>query len=273
MLLILLASCRSTCPPGEIRRDDQCTTFSENSPVQTEGLWKAEPSSSWQIQYTGQLDTRLDVQMYDLDLFDTPKSVWTGLNGPAKVCYFSAGSYEDWRPDADQFEPSMLGKALEGWPGEWWLDINRSDVRAIMEARLDLAVQRGCDAVDPDNVNAWENPSGLNITEDEQVDYNRFLADAAHERGLAIGLKNDQLQLDRLADWFDFAVNEECLSYDECEAYHRFVEQKAVYQIEYVDTWEEAEALAADRCPRSGALSTLIKTWELGAERLACGEG
>jgi hypothetical protein len=268
--MLLLLACNLPCPSGEIRRDDRCVAFEEKTPTPAEGLWSPAPGSSWQIQYSGRLDSSLDVQMYDLDLFDTPTSTWEDLSGRGKVCYFSAGSYEDWRPDADQFDPSMLGKALEGWPGEWWLDITRSDVRAIMEARLDLAAQRGCDAVDPDNINAWENPSGLKITEDEQVDYNRFLADAAHQRGLAIGLKNDQLQLDRLADWFDFAVNEECLAYDECGAYDRFLQQKAVFQIEYVEDWADAEALAAERCPQAGALSTLIKTWELGAEWLAC---
>lgn len=34
------------------------------------------------------------------------------------------------------------------------------EVRAVMAARLDLAVQKGCDGVEPDNVQASANPCG-----------------------------------------------------------------------------------------------------------------
>ena len=39
------------------------------------------------------------------------------------TCYFSAGTFEDWRDDADQFPASVIGKALPEWDGENWLDI------------------------------------------------------------------------------------------------------------------------------------------------------
>lgn len=52
------------------------------------------------------------------------------------ICYFSAGSWEDWRPDAGQFPDSVKGNNLEDWPGEKWLDIRQIDVLApIMGAR------------------------------------------------------------------------------------------------------------------------------------------
>ncbi len=44
----------------------------------------------------------------------------------------------------------------------------------------------------------------------------RFLAAAARERGLLVGLKNDLDQIPDLVHDFDFAVNEQRFEYDEC---------------------------------------------------------
>ena len=141
--------------------------------------WHPAPGTSWQIQYTGALDLSFDVQMYDLDLFETSQSVIDELHAAGRrvVCYFSAGSWEDWRPDAGQFPESVLGNELEGWPGERWLDIRQLDVLGpIMAARLDLAAQKGCDGVDPDNVEGYANDSGFPLTAQDQAAYNIWLA-------------------------------------------------------------------------------------------------
>ena len=77
-----------------------------------------------------------------------------------------------------------------------------------MEARLDTAVAKGCDGVEPDNIDGYINESGFDLSGSDQITYNQFLATAAHERGLMIGLKNDLDQIEALVDSFDFAVNE-----------------------------------------------------------------
>ena len=273
--LLLLPACAGepSCPEGEVLVDGACEVYLPDAPVECPDCWQPAPGTSWQIQFTGALDTSLDVQMYDLDLFDAPAATLQELeaDGRALVCYFSAGSYEEWRDDAAAFPDEALGEPLEGWEGEWWLDIRHPEVRAIMEVRLDEAVARGCDAVDPDNVNAYTNESGFPLTATEQLSYNRFLADAAHARGLAVGLKNDVEQIAELVDWFDFQLNEECASYSECGLLAPFTQAgKAAFHIEYVDAWADAEALAAEVCGLGPSLDTLIKTWDLGAERLAC---
>jgi hypothetical protein len=51
--------------------------------------------------------------------------------GLKPICYISAGSAENWRPDFQRFPKASLGKSLDGWPGEFWLDIRRADVSAI----------------------------------------------------------------------------------------------------------------------------------------------
>lgn len=105
--------------------------------------------------------------MYDIDLFDTPQEIIDELHSQGRVviCYFRAGSWEDWRPDADQFPDSVKGNNLSGWEGERWLDIRRLDVLGpIMRARMDVAVQNGCDGLEPDNVDGYSNYTGFDLT-------------------------------------------------------------------------------------------------------------
>ncbi len=191
---------------------------------------------SWQIQLQESVNPSYPVQLYDIDLFDSNRSLISQLKAAGKkvICYFSAGSYEEWRPDANQFEPSVLGRPLDGWPGERWLDIRSPNVRKIMTNRLDLAVEKGCDGVDPDNMDGYTNNPGFAFNPDEQLDYNRFIAREAHDRKLAVGLKNDLDQIAELVGHFDFAVNEQCFQYDECDLLTPFTQQgKPVLNIEY----------------------------------------
>jgi hypothetical protein len=58
-----------------------------------------------------------------------------------------------------------------------------------MLSGLDLAASKGCDGVDPDNVDGYDNDTGLGLTTNDGVSYLEFLSDAAHSRGMAIRLK------------------------------------------------------------------------------------
>ncbi len=174
--------------------------------------------------------------MFDIDLFDTPVETIERLQarGVRVICYFSAGSYEGWRPDAEQFPASVLGSEVDGWAGERWLDIRSEKVEELMLSRFDLAYSKGCDAVETDLMDAYQNSPGFPLTAQDQLRYNRFLAKAAHARGLSIGLKNDVEQVAELVSDFQFAVNEECFQYHECEALTPFIDQgKAVFSAEY----------------------------------------
>ncbi|WP_316151669.1 endo alpha-1,4 polygalactosaminidase [Cupriavidus sp. BIC8F] len=237
--------------------------------------WMPAITDTWQIQLTGKLNTSYPVVMYDFDLFDTPQATIDALHakGQRVVCYFSAGSAEDWRPDYSQFTASDLGSPLSGWAGERWVDTRSANVRRIMQARMDLAVSKRCDGVDADNVDGYTNSTGLPLTADTQLDYNRFLATEAHARGLAIGLKNDIDQVGQLAADFDFAVNEQCFQYQECGAYSAFTGQgKAVFNIEYKSRYKtvsQRNALCA--AARAANLRTLVMPANLdGSSRYAC---
>ncbi|MCJ8169023.1 endo alpha-1,4 polygalactosaminidase [Atopomonas sediminilitoris] len=192
-------------------------------------------SSSWHWQLSGNLQMP-NRHVYDIDLYDTPSSTIGNLKAQGRivVCYFSAGSWEDWRDDAAQYPTQALGNNLDGWPGERWLDIRNSTVRTLLAKRMDLAVSKGCDAVEPDNVDGYSNSNGLGLTKADQLDFNRWLASAAHARNLAIALKNAVELVPDLVNHFDFALNESCYRYNECNAYNAFTAQgKAVFVAEY----------------------------------------
>lgn len=228
-----------------------------------------EPGTTWQWQLTGPIDTSVDAEVYDIDLFDTPASVVQQLHAAGRkvICYLSAGSHEQWRSDAAAFPDATLGEPLDGWPGERWLDIRRIEVlEPIMAARMDLCAQKGFDAVEADNVDGYTNASGFALSGADQLAYNRMLARLAHDRGLAIGLKNDLDQVPDLVGDFDFAVNEECFSHGECSALTPFIDAgKAVFHAEYDAT---TDAFCATTVPLG--FSSIRKRLDLDAWRETC---
>ncbi|MDP2902963.1 MAG: endo alpha-1,4 polygalactosaminidase [Methylovulum sp.] len=233
------------------------------------GWWKPTPATSWQIQLQGKINKSFNVKMYDIDLFDTPQSVIDNLHsrGIKVACYFNAGGFEEWRDDAGAFPAAVLGKALDNWPGERWLDIRRIGLLApIMEARLNLAQEKLCDGVDPDNVDGYTNATGFPLTAEDQLDYNRWLSEEAHARGLAVGLKNDLDQIIGLVTHFDFAINEQCQQYQECDLLTPFImANKPVFEIEYKGNRNKV-CMAANR----RNFDALMKRLDLNAWRRAC---
>jgi hypothetical protein len=234
-----------------------------------QAYWQPAPGLRWQIQFSGTMDYSLDVDAFEVDLFDTPQADITALRerGIRVICYFSGGSWENWRPDAKLFPAVVKGRGLSGWPGEKWLDVRRIDIlKPIMQARLDLAVSKKCDAVEADNVDGYSNKSGFALKGAHQLAYNRMLASEAHARGLAIGLKNDLGQIPQLVADFDFAVNESCQVWDECSLLLPFINAgKAVLHIEYTGD-------PAVHCPllRQYRFNSLFKNRELDAHRVSC---
>ena len=193
-------------------------------------------NTTWQWQLTGTIDQTVDAKLYDIDLFDTDAAVIRSLKSKGKIviCYFSAGSYENWRSDAGSFPASVLGRS-NGWVGEKWLDIRQIALLSpIMTARMDMAKAKGCDGLEPDNVDGYTNSTGFTLTAADQIAFNKFIATEAHKRGLLVGLKNDVDQITVLEPYFDFAVNEQCFQYSECTPYQSFLKAgKAVFNVEY----------------------------------------
>ncbi len=224
--------------------------------------------TTWQWQIQGIVNVGYSVQMYDIDLFDSSVALISDLHATGKqvICYFSAGSYESFRSDATEFLPGELGNTLSGFADEKWLDIRSENVHRIMRERMDLAAQKGCDGVEPDNVDGYTNRPGFNFTANDQLAYNRLLANEAHNRGLAVGLKNDLDQVAALVEDFDFSVNEQCNEYDECDLLQPFIAAgKPVFNAEYDSKYVNNPAQRAQLCTttQSQSLHTLVLSLDL----------
>ena len=227
------------------------TKLNPRDPDPTATIYTPAPLSTihWQLQ--GAINTNHNVDIYDIDLFDTSKALIELLQNDGKkvICYFSGGSYENWRTDKDEFVEADLGKALDGWAGERWLDIRSNNVKRIMKLRLDLAKQKGCNGVEPDNMDGYVNDTNIALTANDQLVYNRFIATEAHARGMSVGFKNDLDQVTDLVNHFDFAVNEQCHEYNECDTLDPFIQQnKAVFNVEYKSSYKDNAAEWADLC-------------------------
>lgn len=184
----------------------------------------------WQIGATSEAKIALPtgVKLIDLDGFNTSAAKVANLKaqGAYTVCYIDAGSYEDGRPDSSQF-PSYLKIYYDRQWGEWFLDVRdvfkpNSVLATILNNRLQMCADKGFDALEPDNLQNDENAGGK-ISLQEQLDFNGWIADAAHAHGLAVFQKNapDKILLkDRtglmMVEKFDAILNEECQQYSEC---------------------------------------------------------
>lgn len=230
--------------------------------------WRPHPGLSWQWQLQGKLDLSINVDVYNVDGFDTSKGQVRRLHGHDRkvICYISAGSWERWRSDADEFPKRVLGRS-NGWPGEKWLDIRRLHaLKPLMRDRLDMCERKNFDGVEFDNVDGYTNRTGFALTGRDQKRFNRWLAKAAHRRGLSAGLKNDIEQIRALEPNFDFAINEQCFQYNECRRVRRFVQNdKAVFHVEY----ELPRSAFCDRANQIG-FSSMKKRYNLRVWRRPC---
>ena len=233
------------------------------------GRWQPRTGLTWQWQLSGKLDLTIDADVYDVDLFTTTAAELDALHraGRKVICYLNAGAHEDFRPDAAAYPKALLGRGLDGWPGERWLDIRRWDLlEPILAHRVQQCRAKGFDAVEPDNMDGYANETGFPLTAADQLTFNRHVADLVHRAGLAVGLKNDVEQAGKLHASFDFAVNEECAHYDECRGLSVFTaEGKPVFHVEY-------DLEPAEFCPvtRSLRFSSMAKHLELDAWRQPC---
>jgi len=240
--------------------------------------WVPAQRSTFQWQLSGAIDTSYQAMVYDIDLFDASPAIVHRLHAAHRhvMCYLSAGSYEDWRPDARIFlrHRTVLGKAYPGWPGERWIDIrNIAVLGPIMRARLDLCKGKGFDGVEADNVDGYtaDGGTGFPLSAAEQIRYNRWLAAQAHARGLSIGLKNDGDQAAVLQRAFDWALTEDCFQQGWCAQEEPFLRaHKAVFSAEYTDV--TGRAAFEGYCAQAAAMgiSLVYKQRDLGAWVRSC---
>jgi hypothetical protein len=230
--------------------DDSSPSTSSNQPLNapnanftthsTSPMSYRQPTSglSWNYVLEDALNSTAtdSIAVWGIDLFNNDASIVSGLqsNGAKVICYLSAVSYEVLRPDANNFTEADLGKDLSGWQGERWLNLNSSNVRNIMLNRLNMAYEKNCDGVDPDNVDGYANDNGLGLISTDSINYVEFLANEAHARNLSLGLKNAGAIIPNVIDGMQWSVNEQCVQYNECSTFAPFIQQgKPVFHVEY----------------------------------------
>jgi len=255
--------------------DSAVTGSSSRSPSPTPSAkaepgrrWAPVPGQPWQWQLTTPVDLSVDVPVYDIDGFDNSAAVVRALHerGRKVICYVEVGAAEDFRPDYRSFPKDVLGRP-NGWDGERWVDIRRLDVLGpIIAKRFDMCKAKGFDAIEPDLMDNFSNDTGFPITAAHQLTFNRFVARLAHERRLAVALKNDPAQVEQLVGDVDFAVVEECAKFRECDRYLPFIRAgKAVLHVEY-----DLERSAFCGNARAQRFSSMRKSLDLTAARQPC---
>ncbi|MBT3314444.1 MAG: endo alpha-1,4 polygalactosaminidase [Anaerolineae bacterium] len=238
-------------------------------------IWYPPLDSTFSWQLGDEINTSFDVDIYDVDAFETEASLISSLHSEGKkvFCYISVGSWEDWRPDAADFPSEIIGKDYEGWAGEKWLDIREVEKLApIMRARLDMCVEKGFDGIEPDNINLHWTDTGFDISYEEQLAYNIWLSEEAHARGLSIGLKNNEDQVDDLLSYFDWALTEDCFVGEWCQEMLPFIEAgKPVFAAEYTDEISIEDFIDVI-CPPAADLSfhVFLKNRNLDEYRAEC---
>eukprot|EP00835_Amoeboradix_gromovi_P005216 NODE_470_length_8086_cov_0.567422.p4 type:complete len:262 gc:universal NODE_470_length_8086_cov_0.567422:1706-2491(+) len=228
--------------------------------------WHPYPKAAFHIQLTGAVKTDLPAKVYILDGLTTPKDVIDTLHAAKKtvICQISIGTVKKGTVDYQVLTEKMIG--LESPSGSYYADIRSTTVMMVMENRLDEMAAKNCDAVDATDVESWKLDTGYPIGKEDQLRYNIWMSNKAHEKGLSIGLHGDEDQIVDLVDFFDFAVNYECYTKNECEKYFPFIDSsKAAFIVEY-------KASKDDVCPYANEmeLSVDLKTSSMGPEYQAC---
>jgi hypothetical protein len=261
-------------------------------PVDCSSCYHPPLATTWQWQLTPDsgattINTTVVADMYDIDGFDNTAATVATLHSlpgttaahRSVLCYFSAGTLENWRPDAEAFPADLLGNTYPGFSDERWLDIRQLSVLGpLLEARMDMCQAKGFDGFEFDNVDAWdpEYNTGLNLTAQDELAFIAFLANQAHLRGMSMALKNDLPQIPAALPYVDFAVNEQCFQYKECLTSQNggvfgldqmVAAGKAVFETEY-----KAYSATNNVCTQSiqDGFSTIYKHPSLNSYRVSC---
>ncbi|WP_235032381.1 endo alpha-1,4 polygalactosaminidase [Actinacidiphila yanglinensis] len=147
--------------------------------------------------------------------------------GLYNICYVNAfqvqpGDEGDW--DSDLLLHDANGKVVydEDW-GEALLDTStaakRQRIADKVDGWIDECATKGFQAIEPDNYDSYSRSKKL-LTSGEAESYISLLSAHAHADGLAIAQKNtSELAGDRASTGLDFAIAEECGTYNECGDY------------------------------------------------------
>ncbi|CAI7917507.1 unnamed protein product [Closterium sp. NIES-54] len=127
-----------------------------------------------------------------------------------------------------------------------------------MEKRVQLAASKGCDGIEPDNIDAYSNrlnvwlppfSRSVRISKNDQIRYNSWIADTVHRHGMSVGLKNALTIAAALVSKFDWALVEECNAFSDWSGGEWY---KGKYECDYVNVFIKVRGEKGEGWRRDG---------------------
>ena len=145
-------------------------------------------------------------------------------DGYIVTAYLSIGSWENWRPDKDEFPKETIGKVYDGWAGEKWLNASVwTLLKPVMTKRINMIKSKGFAGFELDNTELYlHDPKA---TYADGLAYNSWIADTAHKLGLMVFWKNSLDMIKDIIDKFDAIINEEAIHYNETDKLKPFYDK------------------------------------------------
>ncbi|KAB1939246.1 endo alpha-1,4 polygalactosaminidase [Micromonospora sp. ALFpr18c] len=216
----------------------------ELTPPGAPTAWPSDQSRQWQWQWqlSGPLDPAVDADVFLLDPVDTTAAQTAELRSRNRrlICQVYVGSARATDPDASRLPDAVQGSAGRR-AGSRWLDVRAWDaLEPVLADRFRLCRGKGFGAVAFADADGYASRTGFPLDFDDQLLFNRRLAELARKLSLSPGLVNDVPQLAALAPDFDFAVNEECVRLAQCAKLLPFADAgKPVFHVEYTGSTDD----------------------------------
>ncbi|TLV03854.1 endo alpha-1,4 polygalactosaminidase [Dyadobacter luticola] len=269
LILILPIILATSCSSDGIDVDTVNIVDSTALPSDKTDWWKPQVGVSfdWDLADLEDKD-QFDADVVDVDAFTTTKEQVAALHAQGKkvIAYLSVGTIENDRPDVHLLPKAVVGKVYDEWPDEKWLDIRRIDqLKPWLNSRFNMIIQKGFDAIEPDNLDSYSNETGFPISESDTRKYCDFLITMAHKNGLGIGQKNVPELAPEFSAKFDWALTEDAFDQGWQQDMQVFItKDKPVFAVEYTDMMSQ-KAFSTNVCPKAKSLrfDAIIKKRDL----------
>ena len=217
------------------------------------------------------LSSEEQIRFYVIDWEDNSKKTVGKIHnsGARAIAYISAGTWENYRSDKDDFPRSVIGKRYDEWPDEYWLDVRRTDILLpIMRERMKVCKKKGFDGVQFDNLDGFQQSTEFPLTRKDYLRYTARLSNIAHKMGLSCAWENAVEIRTGLLPYMDWFLMEECSVYGECSAARTFISDgKFVGGVEYTD---DAGSMKFCDTYAKYDISGMLKRMNLGPYRKPC---
>ena len=246
-----------------------CTVNSSAEPdAGGQTWWKPTPGTSWQIQLSESIDTSVDATVFAFDIERVSVQIADSVHqrGGRLICRIAGGVGALDDPEVAALPPTAVGNVAYG--NTRWIDLRAASVVSLMAARIDRSRGLGCDAVGTTWLDGYGADTGLGLTESDASQFLVTVSELAHSKDLSIGLDNSVELAGTVVSSVDWAMNESCVKYTECDRLQPFTQaQKAVFHYELGDASKVASVCAETQ---SLGFSTIIKNVDVGVWRAVC---